>query len=524
MATTSEFEKLLESNISQLNMTPGEIIPATVIDIKNDFVITNAGLKSEGIIPKNQFMNSKGELEVSIGDVVDVTLDLVEDGYGETILSREKAKRKKVWSTLENLLNNQEIVSGKVCGKVKGGFTVELMDVKAFLPGSLVDIRPTKETDYLEGKTLDFKIIKMDKIRNNIVLSRKAVLLDQTSSSDEIKEKYAEGNVTKGFVKNLTDYGAFIDLGGIDGLLHITDISWKRINHPQEILKVGDEIEVSVLKYDEEKNRVSLGMKQLTEDPWEKVDGNIQLNEIYESKVVNIADYGVFVDLGDNIEGLIRTSELDWTNKNISPKKVLSLGDNINVKVVEIDQEKRRLSLSYKQCLPNPWLEFSSNHQKGDIIKSEIKSITDFGIFVGLEGGIDGLVHISDVTNIGKPEDFIRSYKKGDMLETVVLSIDSDRERISLGIKQYIEANFGKFTENLSAGTIIEAEIVSISDTGVYMKIENNITASLKLLQKELKVILEDNTLEVLQNVKCSVKTIDKKNYHVICSLQNDSE
>ena len=524
MATSSEFEKLLESNISQLNMTPGEIIPATVIDIKNDFVITNAGLKSEGIIPKNQFMNSNGELEVSVGDVVDVTLDLVEDGYGETILSREKAKRKKVWSTLESFLNNQEVVSGKVCGKVKGGFTVELMDVKAFLPGSLVDIRPTKETDYLEGKTLDFKIIKMDKIRNNIVLSRKAVLLDQTSSSDEIKEKYAEGNVTKGFVKNLTEYGAFIDLGGIDGLLHITDISWKRINHPQEVLKVGDEIEVSVLKYDEEKNRVSLGMKQLTDDPWEKVDGNIQLNEVYESKVVNIADYGVFVDLGDNIEGLIRTSELDWTNKNISPKKVLSLGDNINVKVIEIDEEKRRLSLSYKQCLPNPWLEFSSNHEKGDIIKSEIKSITDFGIFVGLDGGIDGLVHISDVTNIGKPEDFIRSYKKGDVLETIVLSIDSDRERISLGIKQFIESNFDKFTENLSTGATIDAEIVSISDTGVYMKTQNNITASLKLLQKELKSILEDDTLKVLQKVKCTIKTIDKKNCQLVCSLQNDSE
>ena len=524
MATSSEFEKLLESNISQLNMTPGEIIPATVIDIKNDFVITNAGLKSEGIIPKNQFMNSNGELEVSVGDVVDVTLDLVEDGYGETILSREKAKRKKVWSTLESFLNNQEVVSGKVCGKVKGGFTVELMDVKAFLPGSLVDIRPTKETDYLEGKTLDFKIIKMDKIRNNIVLSRKAVLLDQTSSSDEIKEKYAEGNVTKGFVKNLTEYGAFIDLGGIDGLLHITDISWKRINHPQEVLKVGDEIEVSVLKYDEEKNRVSLGMKQLTDDPWEKVDGNIQLNEVYESKVVNIADYGVFVDLGDNIEGLIRTSELDWTNKNISPKKVLSLGDSINVKVIEIDEEKRRLSLSYKQCLPNPWLEFSSNHEKGDIIKSEIKSITDFGIFVGLEGGIDGLVHISDVTNIGKPEDFIRSYKKGDVLETIVLSIDSDRERISLGIKQFIESNFDKFTENLSAGATIDAEIVSISDTGVYMKTQNNITASLKLLQKELKSILEDDTLKILQKIKCTIKTIDKKNCQLVCSLQNDSE
>ena len=524
MTISSEFEKLLESNISQLNMTPGEIIPAKVIDIKNDFVITNAGLKSEGIIPKNQFINSDGELEVSIGDIVDVTLDLVEDGYGETILSREKAKRKKVWSTLENYLNNQEIVSGKVCGKVKGGFTVELMDVKAFLPGSLVDVRPTKETDYLEGKTLDFKIIKMDKIRNNIVLSRKAVLLDQTSSSDEIKEKYAEGNVTKGFVKNLTDYGAFIDLGGIDGLLHITDISWKRINHPQEILKVGDEIEVSVIKYDEDKNRVSLGMKQLTDDPWEKVEGNIELNGVYESKVVNIADYGVFVDLGDNIEGLIRTSELDWTNKNISPKKVLNLGEKINVKVIEIDEDKRRLSLSYKQCLPNPWSEFSSTHDKGDIIKSEIKSITDFGIFVGLDGGIDGLIHISDVTNIGKPEDFIRSYKKGESLESIVLSIDSDRERISLGIKQFIESNFAELTSKLKTGDTVDAKIVSISDTGVYMKIDGNVTASLKLLQKELKDILENETLKVSQNLKCNFKSIDKKNHQVICTLQDDSK
>ena len=524
MTISSEFEQLLKSNISQLNMTQGEIIPATVIDIKNDFVITNAGLKSEGIIPKSQFINSDGELEVAIGDVVEVTLDLVEDGYGETILSREKAKRKKVWSTLEDLLKNQEIVAGKVCGKVKGGFTVELMDVKAFLPGSLVDVRPTKETDYLEGKTLDFKIIKMDKVRNNIVLSRKAVLLDQNSSSEEIKEKYAEGNTTKGFVKNLTDYGAFIDLGGIDGLLHITDISWKRINHPQEILKVGDEIDVTVLKFDEEKNRVSLGMKQLTDDPWEKVEGNIELNSVYESKVVNIADYGVFVDLGDSIEGLIRTSELDWTNKNISPKKVLNLGDKVNVKVIEIDEEKRRLSLSYKQCLPNPWEEFSTKHIKGDVIKSEIKSITDFGIFVGLDGNIDGLVHISDVTNIGKPEDFIRSYKKGNLIETVVLSIDAERERISLGLKQNLESNFESLTGNLETGSEITTEIVSISDTGVYLKLENNVTGSLKLLQKELRDILDNNSLEVNKKIQCTIKSIDKKNFQVICTLLSNSE
>ena len=524
MTTNTEFEKLLESNISQLNMTPGEIIPAKVIDIKNDFVITSVGLKSEGIIPKSQFMNSDGELEVAIGDIVDVTLDLVEDGYGETILSREKAKRKKVWSTLESLLDNQEIVSGKVCGKVKGGFTVELMDVKAFLPGSLVDVRPTKETDYLEGKILDFKIIKMDRIRNNIVLSRKAVLMDQNSSSEEIKEKYAEGNVTKGFVKNLTDYGAFIDLGGIDGLLHITDISWKRINHPQELLKVGDEIDVQVLKFDEDKNRVSLGMKQLSDDPWEKVEGNIELNQVYESKVVNIAEYGVFVDLGDNIEGLVRTSELDWTNKNISPKKILNLGDKINVKVIEIDEEKRRLSLSYKQCLDNPWETFSSNHKKGDIIKSEIKSVTDFGIFVGLDGGIDGLVHISDVTNIGKPEDFIRSYKKGNTIEAMVLSIDADRERVSLGLKQHTESNFQNLIDQYEVGAELEAEIVSITDTGVYIKLDNNLSGTLKLLQKELKEILENNSLQTSTKIRCKLKSIDKKNYQVICSQSDDSE
>jgi small subunit ribosomal protein S1 len=348
--------------------------------------------------------------------------------------------------------------------------------------------------------------------------------MDQNSSSAEIKEKYAEGNVTNGFVKNLTDYGAFIDLGGIDGLLHITDISWKRINHPQEILKIGDEIDVKVLKFDEEKNRVSLGMKQLTDDPWEKVEGNIELDAVYESKVVNIADYGVFVDLGNSIEGLVRTSELDWTNKNVSPKKVLNLGDKINVKVVEIDEEKRRLSLSYKQCLPNPWSDFSSGHEKGDFIKSEIKSITDFGIFVGLEGGIDGLVHISDVTNIGKPEDIIRTYKKGDVIDTVVLSIDAERERISLGLKQYIELNFDSLVEDIEVGSEVSADIVSISDTGVYLKLVNNINGTLKLLQKELRDILEENTLEVSQSIKCSIKSIDKKNFQVICLLTDNSE
>ena len=432
----SEFETLFKDSMEKIDMTPGSLINAEVIEIRNDYIVINAGLKSEGVIPKNQFLDSSGELEIKVGDSVEVMLDIVEDGYGETILSREKAKRTKVWSELEKIQNSQEIIQGKVCGKVKGGFTVELMNVKAFLPGSLVDVRPTKDVDYIEGKLLDFKIIKMDKIRNNIVLSRKAVLMDQGASSDETAEKYTEGKTVTGFIKNLTDYGAFIDLGGIDGLLHITDISWKRISHPSEILKVGDEIKVIVLKFDSEKNRVSLGMKQLQDDPWNKVTENLKVDNNYKGKVTNIADYGVFIDLGNDVEGLIRTSELNWTNKNINPNKVTNLGDELEVKVIEIDDEKRRVSLSLKRCLENPWIQFSENHKKGEIIKSPIKSITDFGIFVGLDGDIDGLIHITDITQDDNQEEAIRMFKKGDEVESIILSIDAERERVSLGIKQ----------------------------------------------------------------------------------------
>ena len=436
MEAQSEFEVLFHDSTAKLDMTPGSIVNATVIEIRNDYVVIDAGLKSEGIIPKNQFLDINGKLEIEIGDSVEVTLDMIEDGYGETIMSREKAKRTKVWSELESIQNSQEVIEGKVCGKVKGGFTVELMNIKAFLPGSLVDVRPAKETDYIEGKVLEFKIIKMDKIRNNIVLSRKAVLMDQNSSPEEVAEKYTEGKKVSGFIKNLTDYGAFIDLGGIDGLLHITDISWKRINHPSELLTVGDEIEVVVLKYDTEKNRVSLGMKQLLDDPWDMIPEKLDVDSVYKGTVANIADYGVFVDLGDNVEGLVRTSELNWTNKNINPNKVVNLGDEIEVKVIEIDNEKRRVSLSHKQCLENPWAQFEENNSKGDIITSQIKSITDFGIFVGLDGGIDGLIHITDITSEDKQEEAIRSYKKGDDIKSIILSIDSERERVSLGIKQ----------------------------------------------------------------------------------------
>ena len=436
MEAQSEFEVLFHDSMDKLDMTPGSIVNATVIEIRNDYVVIDAGLKSEGIVPKNQFLDINGKLEIEIGDSVEVTLDMIEDGYGETIMSREKAKRTKVWSELESIQNSQEVIEGKVCGKVKGGFTVELMNIKAFLPGSLVDVRPAKETDYIEGKVLEFKIIKMDKIRNNIVLSRKAVLMDQNSSPEEVAEKYTEGKKVSGFIKNLTDYGACIDLGGIYGLLHITDISWKRINHPSELLTVGDEIEVVVLKYDTEKNRVSLGMKQLLDDPWDKIPGKLDVDSVYKGTVANIADYGVFVDLGDNVEGLVRTSELNWTNKNINPNKVVNLGDEIEVKVIEIDNEKRRVSLSHKQCLENPWTQFEKNNSKGDIITSQIKSITDFGIFVGLDGGIDGLIHITDITSEDKQEEAIRSYKKGDDVKSIILSIDSERERVSLGIKQ----------------------------------------------------------------------------------------
>ncbi|MBT6734017.1 MAG: 30S ribosomal protein S1 [Gammaproteobacteria bacterium] len=436
MESQSEFEVLFHDSISNIDMTPGSIVTATVIEIRDDYVVINAGLKSEGIIPKNQFLSVKGELEIELGDEVEVTLDMIEDGYGETIMSREKAKRTKIWDELEKIQDSQENIEGRVSGKVKGGFTVDLLNIKAFLPGSLVDVRPTKETDYIEGKVLEFKIIKMDKIRNNIVLSRKAVLMDQNSSPEEIAEKYTEGKTVTGFIKNLTDYGAFIDLGGIDGLLHITDISWKRINHPSELLRVGDEINVVVLKYDTEKNRVSLGMKQLLDDPWDKIPEKLELNTIYKGKVANIADYGVFVDLGDNIEGLVRTSELNWTNKNINPNKVVNLGDEIEVKVMEIDNDKRRISLSHKQCLENPWSLFDDNNSKGDILTSQIKSITDFGIFVGLDGGIDGLIHITDITSEDKQEEAIRTYKKGDDVTSIILSIDSERERVSLGIKQ----------------------------------------------------------------------------------------
>ena len=516
METQTEFETLFQDSISKIDMTPGSIVTAKVIEIRDDFVVINAGLKSEGIIPKSQFLDSKGELEIKLGDSVEVTLDIVEDGYGETIMSREKAKRTKVWAELEKIQNSQEVIEGKVCGKVKGGFTVELMNIKAFLPGSLVDVRPSKEIDYLEGKILEFKIIKMDKIRNNIVLSRKAVLMDQNSTPEEIAEKYTEEKVVTGFIKNLTDYGAFIDLGGIDGLLHITDISWKRINHPSELLRVGDKIEVVVLKYDSEKNRVSLGMKQLQDDPWDKIPSKLELKTIRKGKVANIADYGVFVDLGDNIEGLVRTSELDWTNKNINPHKVVAIGDEIDVSVIEIDHEKKRVSLSHKQCKENPWIKFNETHKKGDKIKSKIKSITDFGIFIGLDGNIDGLVHITDIATLEKQNDIIRSFKKGDEVDAIILSIDPERERVSLGLKQLKDATFLESIASLTIGENSECIIHDVSEDGIFVMIDNNIDGILKLTQKELKESLKNESYKKDDKATFKIKSFDKKNHQVV--------
>ncbi|WP_419630720.1 30S ribosomal protein S1, partial [Thiolapillus sp.] len=429
---TESFAELLEESFTNTNLKPGAIVIGTVVGIDNESVIVNAGLKSEGVIPKSQFMNQDGELEVSVGDQVEVALEAVEDGSGMTRLSREKAKRHHAWAKLEKAFDNEEIVTGRITGKVKGGFTVDLQDLRAFLPGSLVDVRPVRDTAYLEGKDLEFKVIKLDQKRNNVVVSRRAVVEQEYSEEREkVLESLEEGVVIKGIVKNLTDYGAFVDLGGVDGLLHITDMAWKRVKHPSEVVEIGDEIDVRVLKFDKEKMRVSLGLKQLGEDPWDNIMRRYPVGTRLFGKVTNLADYGAFVEIEEGVEGLVHVSEMDWTNKNIHPSKVVQLGDEMEVMVLDIDEERRRISLGMKQCKPNPWDEFADSHKKGDHVTGKIKSITDFGIFIGLDGGIDGLVHLSDITWDEPGEDLIRDYKKGQELETVVLSVDPERERIS---------------------------------------------------------------------------------------------
>ena len=446
---SESFAQLFEESLKELDMNPGSIVKGTIVSIDDDWVTVYAGLKSEGVIPRDQFLSERGELEIQVGDEVDVALESLEDGFGETRLSREKAKRAESWKRLEKAFEASEVVKGIINGKVKGGFTVDIESVRAFLPGSLVDVRPVRDTGHLEGKELEFKVIKLDAKRNNVVVSRRAVLEAENSAEREaLLEKLQEGMEVKGIVKNLTDYGAFVDLGGIDGLLHITDMAWKRIKHPSEIVEVGDEILVKVLKFDRDRNRVSLGLKQLGSDPWVEITNRYPEGSRVKARVTNLTDYGCFAELQEGVEGLVHVSEMDWTNKNVHPSKVVSIGDEVDVIVLDIDEERRRISLGIKQCKPNPWEEFATKFNKNDKISGKIKSITDFGIFIGLDGGIDGLVHLSDISWDLPGEEAVRNYKKGDEIETVILSVDPERERISLGVKQLEQDPFAMFVQD----------------------------------------------------------------------------
>ncbi len=464
---TESFAELFEQSQTLNKLKPGAIVTGTVVEVRNDVVVINAGLKSEGIVPIEQFRNDAGEIDVGVGDQVKVALDSIENGFGETVLSREKAKRSLVWDELEEAQTANATVTGKISGKVKGGFTVDIKDVRAFLPGSLVDVRPVRDPVFLEGKELEFKIIKLDRKRNNVVVSRRAVVESEHSEErEQLLERLQEGAVVKGVVKNLTDYGAFVDLGGIDGLLHITDMAWKRVRHPSEVVNVGDELEVRVLKFDRERNRVSLGLKQLGEDPWVAIARHYPTGTRLFGKISNVTDYGCFVELEPGVEGLVHVSEMDWTNKNVNPAKMVQVGDEVEVMVLDVDEERRRISLGIKQTRANPWESFAAIHKKNDKVSGQIKSITDFGIFVGLDGGIDGLVHLSDISWQSTGEELVRKYKKGDEVEAVVLAVDPERERISLGIKQLEQDPFGQFMAAHPRGTIVNGTVKEVDAKG----------------------------------------------------------
>ncbi len=473
---TESFAQLFEESLAGVQMQPGSIIKGTVVAITSDVVTVHAGLKSEGIIPTEQFTNDSGDVEVQVGDVVDVALDAVEDGFGSTILSREKAKRHETWIRLEHAYNNSETVMGRITGKVKGGFTVDIDMIRAFLPGSLVDVRPVRDTAHLEDRELDFKVIKLDPKRNNVVVSRRSVIEQENSvEREELLAKLDEAQVVKGIVKNLTDYGAFVDLGGIDGLLHITDMSWKRIKHPSEVVQVGDEIDVKVLKFDKERSRVSLGMKQLGDDPWVAISKRYPEGSRLVGEITNLTDYGCFVEIEEGVEGLVHVSEMDWTSKNVHPSKLVNLGDKVEVMVLEIDEERRRISLGLKQCKTNPWDEFAALHKKGDKVTGKIKSITDFGIFIGLDGGIDGLVHMSDISWSEPGEDAVREYKKGQEIEAVVLSVDAERERISLGVKQTTYDPYNEYCENNQKGTVVTGTVTKVDEDGLTLELATEV-------------------------------------------------
>jgi small subunit ribosomal protein S1 len=478
---TESFAELFEQSLANQRIRPGMILTGLVVDVTPDVVIVNVGLKSEAVIPLEQFKNERGEVEVKTGDSVEVALDSVEDGTGETRLSREKAKRARTWTRLEEAFNKAEIVTGVITGRVKGGFTVEIENVRAFLPGSLVDVRPVRDTSYLENKPLEFKVIKLDQKRNNVVVSRRAVVEQEFSAErSALMENLQEGAVVRGSVKNLTDYGAFVDLGGIDGLLHITDMAWKRVKHPSEVVKVGDEIDVRILKFDRERSRVSLGLKQLGADPWENISRRYPPHTRVFGKVTNIADYGAFVEIEDGVEGLVHVSEMDWTNKNVNPAKVVHTGQEVEVMVLDVDEERRRISLGLKQCNANPWKEFAENYNRGDKVSGQIKSITDFGIFIGLQGNIDGLVHLSDISWDMPGEEAVRNYAKGQQLEAMVLSIDPERERISLGIKQLAKDPFSAYIAENPKGTIVKGVVKDVDARGAIIDLGNGIEGQLR--------------------------------------------
>jgi ribosomal protein S1 len=518
---SESFADLFEESLASKHMRPGSIVTGTVIDIRPDGVVVNAGLKSEGVIPVEQFLNEHGEIEVAIGDQVEVALDAVEDGFGATRLSREKAKRARAWERLNEAHAAGETVTGTISGKVKGGFTVDIEDIRAFLPGSLVDIRPVRDTAYLEGKELEFKVIKLDRMRNNVVVSRRAVVESEFSAEREaLLERLQEGEVVKGVVKNLTDYGAFVDLGGIDGLLHITDMAWKRVKHPDEVVNVGDEIAVKVLKFDRERNRVSLGLKQLGEDPWINLARRYPVGTRVFGKVTNITDYGCFVEIEDGVEGLVHVSEMDWTNKNVNPSRVLQSGSEVEVMVLDIDEERRRISLGIKQCMPNPWDEFAALHNKGDRVVGTIKSITDFGIFIGLEGGIDGLVHLSDISWNEPGEEAVK-YKKGEEIEAIVLAVDPERERISLGIKQLVKDPFSAYLGEHPKGSVVKGIVKVVDAKAAIVDLGNGVEGHLRASELSRDRVEDARTVfKPGDEIEAKFIGVDRKNRTISLSIK----
>ena len=518
---TENFAQLFEESLKEIETRPGSIIRGTIVAVNKDNVIVDAGLKSESVISIDQFKNAAGEVEVVVGDEIDVALDATDDGFGETILSREKAKRHEAWQVLEKAYEEKETIIGVINGKVKGGFTVEVSNIRAFLPGSLVDVRPIRDTTHLEGKDLEFKVIKLDQKRNNVVVSRRAVIESESSvERDELLASLAEGIEVKGIVKNLTDYGAFVDLGGIDGLLHITDMAWKRVKHPSEIVNVGDEIQVKVLKFDRERTRVSLGMKQLGEDPWVAIAKRYPEGAKLTGRVTNLTDYGCFVEIQEGVEGLVHVSEMDWTNKNIHPSKVVNLGDTVEVLVLEIDEERRRISLGLKQCIANPWEEFAKNFNKGDKVSGKIKSITDFGIFIGLDGGIDGLVHLSDISWAGG-EEAVRDYKKGDEIDAIVLQVDPERERISLGVKQAEDDPFNMYLTDKKKGAIVTGKVTEVDAKGATVELAESVEGYLRVSDISVERIEDASTvLKVGDDVEARFMGVDRKNRTISLSIK----